>query len=98
MLLATAVLAGLVVMPVTAHALAASKPTTAATPSQPGATSAAGVPCGQDDLPETGIQGDVPRIDQIDGRAQKGYNCGVDLVGYSSLGGRRGQRQHGLVR
>src|SRR5947208_2901602 len=46
--------------------------------------------CGAKDLPETGIQGDVPIADQASGRAQKGYNCGLALVGYTPLdaGGR----------
>lgn len=42
--------------------------------------------CGAADLPERGIQGDVSRADQDSGRAQKGYNCGLELLGYTSLG------------
>ena len=34
--------------------------------------------------------GDVPLADQITGRADEGYNCGLALVGYNSLGGRGG--------
>lgn len=44
--------------------------------------------CGADDLPETGIQGDVPMADQVSGRADLGYNCGLALVGYEPIGGR----------
>jgi hypothetical protein len=44
--------------------------------------------CGTNDTPETGIQGDVPSTDQISGRAREGYNCGLAVVGYDSLGGR----------
>lgn len=46
--------------------------------------------CGRSDLPETGLQGDVPKADQDSGRAQRGYNCGLALVGYTPLtfGGR----------
>jgi hypothetical protein len=46
--------------------------------------------CGTADLPETGIQGDVPRADQASGRAEQGYNCGLALVGHHPLtaGGR----------
>lgn len=50
-------------------------------------------PCGPDDLPESGIQGDVPRADQaVDprtgrSRAEAGYNCGLALVGHTALGG-----------
>jgi LVIVD repeat-containing protein len=43
--------------------------------------------CGRHDLRETGIQGEVPMTDQLDGRARKGYNCGLALVGHASLGG-----------
>jgi hypothetical protein len=42
--------------------------------------------CGSKDLPEKGIQGDVPMADQISGRAKKGYNCGLALDGFTSLG------------
>lgn len=44
--------------------------------------------CGVLDLPETGIQGDVPLADQLSGRARQGYNCGLSVVGYNPLGGR----------
>ena len=46
--------------------------------------------CGAKDLPETGVGGNVPLADQLTGRADQGYNCGLALVGYSSLGGRGG--------
>lgn len=46
--------------------------------------------CGRRDRPETGIPGDVPLADQLSGRADLGYNCGLALVGHSSLGGRGG--------
>jgi hypothetical protein len=47
--------------------------------------------CGPADLPETGIQGDVLRVDQASGRAELGYNCGLSLVGHATLdaGGRQ---------
>lgn len=41
--------------------------------------------CGDADLPETGLQGDVPRADQESGRAELGYNCGLALVGHAVL-------------
>ena len=41
--------------------------------------------CGALDLPETGIQGAVPRADQESGRAELGYNCGLALVGHATL-------------
>jgi len=43
--------------------------------------------CGSHDLPEKGIQGDVPKADQVSGRAQKGYNCGLALLGFTPLNG-----------
>ncbi|HZQ85703.1 MAG TPA: hypothetical protein VFA83_12735 [Acidimicrobiales bacterium] len=54
------------------------------------ASPANGELCGKRDLPETGLQGDQPRRDQLSGRAEKGYNCGVALVGHTDLGGRSG--------
>src|SRR5436190_6482152 len=50
--------------------------------------------CGSNDLPEgknpdgatyPQIQGDVPKADQTSGRAKDGYNCGLALVGHTSL-------------
>jgi hypothetical protein len=43
--------------------------------------------CGAKDLPEGSVQGDVPMADQQSGRAQKGYNCGLALLGYTPLNG-----------
>ena len=43
--------------------------------------------CGPRDLPETGLQGDVPLADQLSGRAERGYNCGLALVGHVPLPG-----------
>src|SRR3954471_19737037 len=43
--------------------------------------------CGRLDRPETGLQGEVPRADQLSGRAEQGYNCGLALVGHVSLQG-----------
>src|SRR5438552_2809289 len=37
--------------------------------------------CGLRDTPETGIQGDIPTADQNSGRAARGYNCGLSLIG-----------------
>jgi hypothetical protein len=51
---------------------------------------AAGPRCGAFDQPETGLQGEVPRVDQLSGRAFQGYNCGVALVGHNDLGGHGG--------
>lgn len=41
--------------------------------------------CGKNNLPETGIQGSVPKRDQLNGRAEKGYNCGLSVVGHAVL-------------
>lgn len=38
-----------------------------------------------DDLPETGLQGQVPRADQMSGRAALGYRKGLRLVGQNSV-------------
>jgi hypothetical protein len=46
--------------------------------------------CGALDKPETGVPGDVPAADQLSGRADEGYNCGLAVVGYDPLGGRGG--------
>jgi hypothetical protein len=43
--------------------------------------------CGRNDLPETGLQGEVPLRDQLSGRAAHGYNCGLALVGHVALSG-----------
>jgi hypothetical protein len=51
-----------------------------------GASAAPG--CGRLDLPETGVPGDVPLADQLSGRADQGYNCGLTLIGYNALGNR----------
>ena len=42
--------------------------------------------CGEDDRPETGLQGDVPKADQESGRAELGYSCGLARVGHTTLG------------
>ncbi|HVT64215.1 MAG TPA: hypothetical protein VHD81_03615 [Mycobacteriales bacterium] len=41
--------------------------------------------CGAHDRPEPGLQGQVPKADQRDGDAKKGYNCGLELVGFTPL-------------
>lgn len=44
--------------------------------------------CGPGSLPETGLQGEVPLPDQLDGRSQQGYRCNLELVGrYAGNGG-----------
>jgi len=90
--LVIALVGGLFAVPAAARALSPSSSGPTARPSaiQPSAHTAGGVACGARDLPETGIQGDVPRVDQLDGRAEQGYNCGLDVVGHTSLGDRGG--------
>jgi hypothetical protein len=51
----------------------------------PGTVADASPGCGRFDRPETGIPGDVPLADQLSGRADHGYNCGLTLIGYNSL-------------
>src|SRR5207244_8866585 len=41
--------------------------------------------CGKNDLPEQSIQGHVSKADQTSGRAKKGYNCGLALLGHTGL-------------
>lgn len=42
--------------------------------------------CGPDALPETGLQGQVPRADQLSGRSKLGYRCNVRRVGQDDIG------------
>jgi hypothetical protein len=42
-------------------------------------------PC---EMPETGLQGQVPLGDQLSGRSQLGYRCGLELLGQESVGNR----------
>jgi hypothetical protein len=76
----------LVVLLAMAVVLGAEVPTVRAQEPATGATAV----CGARDLPETGLQGDIPLADQLSGRAFDGYNCGLALVGYNSLGQRGG--------
>lgn len=46
------------------------------------------VRCGDLDRPETGLRGDVPLVDQLSGRADEGYNCGLAVVGHDPIGER----------
>src|SRR3954454_11343632 len=41
--------------------------------------------CGAHDHREPGLQGQVPKADQADGEAKKGYNCGLELIGFTPL-------------
>jgi hypothetical protein len=41
--------------------------------------------CGAQDRPEPELQGQVPKADQRDGNAKKGYNCGLELMGFTPL-------------
>src|SRR3954453_24263389 len=41
--------------------------------------------CGAHDHRERGLQGQVPKQDQTDGTAKKGYNCGLALIGFTPL-------------
>ena len=47
--------------------------------------------CGAKDHQENGVQGDLPMGDRVEGpdgisEAEKGYNCGLALVGHTTLG------------
>lgn len=41
--------------------------------------------CGPRALPETGVQGQVPKADQVSGRSKLGYRCNVRLVGQDNI-------------
>lgn len=43
--------------------------------------------CSPEDLPEAEgqLQGDIPRAHQESGRAKRGYNCGLSLVGHTPI-------------
>ena len=40
-----------------------------------------GADCGPGSLPETGLQGQVPKADRLSGRSTEGYRCNLELVG-----------------
>ena len=93
-LLVASVLTSLIAIPVGAGGSAsANRP-----PVTAGATGFA-VPkatCGPGSLPETGLQGQVPIVDQADGRAMQGYRCNLALVGqYAADGGALMEAWHG---
>ncbi|MEV0358844.1 hypothetical protein AB0H71_22580 [Nocardia sp. NPDC050697] len=46
-----------------------------------GTTSVPRADCGPDDLPEPGLQGDVPAQDRDSGRSTLGYRCNMSLAG-----------------
>lgn len=55
-----------------------------------GPTTAPPVPaahCGRGSLPETSIQGRVPKADYVDGRAAKGYRCNTRQVAHQGSSG-----------
>jgi hypothetical protein len=41
--------------------------------------------CAAHDHPEPALQGQVPKSDQDSGAAKRGYNCGLELVGFTPL-------------
>src|SRR2546423_9393958 len=49
--------------------------------------------CGRGDRPETGVQGEVPAVDQVTGASRHGYRCNLRPVATNDLGGRGGDIQ-----
>jgi hypothetical protein len=77
-LLSAAALAGAVLVPVAAH----SAPTPVTSKQ-----------CGRGDRPETGVQGEVPALDQVTSASRQGYRCNLRPVATNDLGGRGGDIQ-----
>jgi hypothetical protein len=72
---AAAVTAVLAVLPAAVPPAAGVSASTATTDVVPGS------PCGPGSLPETGLQGQVPRADRDSGRSQQGYRCNLRRIG-----------------
>jgi hypothetical protein len=51
--------------------------------------------CGPGAIPETGLQGQVPRADQDSGRSKRGYRCNLRLVGQNDVQNRGANFQLG---
>ena len=49
-------------------------------------TAAAPARCGPGSRPETGLQGQVPLQDRLNGRSMQGYSCNMELVGQYAVG------------
>ncbi|MGH2754299.1 MAG: LVIVD repeat-containing protein [Actinomycetota bacterium] len=64
-----------------------------AEPALPATRSKGGAECGPKDQPETGLQGQVPLADQLSGRSQEPYFCGLTLVGQNSIEDRGNNHQ-----
>jgi hypothetical protein len=54
--------------------------------------------CGPDGIPETGLQGQVPKDDQDSGRSKRGSRCNLRLVGENDIQGRGANFQMGWYR
>lgn len=53
--------------------------------------------CGPGALPETGLQGQVPLLDQLTGRSKLGYRCGIEPAGENTISSRGMNSQIGWL-
>jgi hypothetical protein len=58
-----------------------------------GASSPPRATCHEGDRPETGIQGEVPLLDQLSGRSKQGYSCNIRKVASTDIHGLGGDTQ-----
>jgi hypothetical protein len=50
--------------------------------------------CGPGSIPETGLQGQVPRAERDSGRSREGYQCNMEMVGTTGTSATQGGAKH----